>query len=219
MNEQLAIEEWEERFERLLRRELGSDSAHGLDHVRRVVGNAKRLGAEEGANMAVVVPAAWLHDCVTLEKDSRDRSRASRHAAAAATRHLETLGYPEDLHSAIAHAIEAHSFSAGIEPRTKEARVVQDADRLDALGAIGIARCFLVGGRLGRALYDEHDPFCRERQPDDARATIDHFFSKLLTLPPTMQTASGRREAERRARFLEVYLAELESEIQADLGG
>ncbi len=115
---------------------------------------------------------------------------------------LQDAGYPPACLPDIRHAIEAHSFSAGIAPRTVEAKVVQDADRLDALGAIGLARCIAVGTALGRPLYEPEDPFCRARTPDDGGASVDHFYAKLLKLAGTMQTAAGRREAERRTAFL-----------------
>jgi uncharacterized protein len=161
----------------------------------------------------VVLPAAWLHDCVHVAKDDPARSQASRLAAEHALRFLESEGYPADWLPAIRHAIEAHSFSAGIEPRTIEAKVVQDADRLDALGAIGLARCIAVGAALGRPLYEPVDPFCRARAPDDGGSSVDHFYAKLLKLEGTMQTRAGRREAGRRTRFLRSFLAQLESEV------
>jgi uncharacterized protein len=126
---------------------------------------------------------------------------------------LCSIEFPADLVEEITHAIEAHSFSAGIAPRTPEARVVQDADRLDSLGAIGIARCLLVGGRLDLPLCAADDPFCDERLPDDGRYTIDHFYAKLLKLPATMQTEAGRAEAERRAALMRRYLDDLRAEI------
>jgi len=89
------------------------------------------------------------------------------------------------------HAIEAHSYSANIPTRTLEAEVVQDADRLDSLGAIGIARCLLVGGRLNLQMFNHDDPFCDEREPDDSRYTVDHFYAKLFKLPETMKTEAG----------------------------
>ena len=98
-------------------------------------------------------------------------------------------------------------------PRSLEAKVVQDADRLDSLGAIGIARCLLVGGRLNQPLCDYADPFCDSREPDDSRYTIDHFYAKLLTLPDTMQTTAGRAEAHRRADVMRDYLDNLRAEI------
>ena len=193
---------------------LPGDAAHDGEHVRRVVANARALAGPEGARLEVVLPAAWLHDCVTVPKDSPQRANASRLAAAQAVAWLRAWGWPEDLLPDIAHAIEAHSFSAGIAPRTIEARVVQDADRLDALGAIGLARCLMLGGALGRPLYAPDDPFCERRPPDDRAASLDHFYAKLLTLADTMQTAGGREEAKRRTEFLRQFLAELRRELE-----
>jgi len=90
---------------------------------------------------------------------------------------------------------------------------VQDADRLDSLGAIGIARCLLVGGHLNRPLFDFTDPFCDSREPDDSLYTIDHFYTKLFKLPETMQTEAGREEAQRRAALMQAYLDNLRAEI------
>jgi uncharacterized protein len=204
---------WEPRFRQFVAGQPGADPGHGPAHLERVVATALRLAAEEGARAEVVLAAAWLHDCVHVAKDSPDRARASTLAAEHAARFLESAGYPAPLLPDVRHAIEAHSFSAGIAPRTVEAKVVQDADRLDALGAIGLARCIAVGAALGRPVYEPRDPFCREREPDDRGASVDHFYAKLLKLAGTMQTAAGRREAERRTAFLRAFLAQLESEI------
>jgi uncharacterized protein len=155
-----------------------------------------------------------LHDCVHVPVTSPDRPRASVMAGDAAVAQLRAIGYPAALHEAIHHAIAAHSFSAKIPPVTLEAQVVQDADRLDAIGAIGVARCLMLGGQLGRVLYDADDPFAERRAPSDAVSSIDHFYTKLLTLAGTMQTASGRREAARRTAFMHTYLGQLRSEIR-----
>jgi len=191
----------------------GADAAHDLEHVRRVVAAARRLAAAEHADLAVVLPAAWLHDCVSVPKDSPLRPRASTLAAEEAARFLAAEGYPPRLLPAVAHAIAAHSFSAGITPETPEARVVQDADRLDALGAVGVARTLMLGATMGRPLYDPDEPFPMRRPPDDARSSIDHFFTKLLRLAATMQTAAGRAEAARRTAFMRAFLAQLADEI------
>jgi len=206
-------QEWEPLFERFLSDQPGSDSGHGLVHLRRVVATASRLCVAEGARGEIVLPAAWLHDCVHVAKDSPQRSSASRIAAARAVEFLAAAGYPAGCLTDIRHAIEAHSYSAGIAPRTVEAKVVQDADRLDALGAIGIARCIAVGAALGRPIYQVNDPFCAAREPDDAGASVDHFYSKLLKLADTMQTDAGRREARRRSDFMQGFLDQLRSEI------
>lgn len=205
--------DWEPRFRQFAGSQPGADPGHGLVHLERVVATALRLAVEEGARAEVVLPAAWLHDCVHVAKDSPDRARASRLAADHAAGFLHDAGYPEQLLPDIRHAIEAHSYSAGIPPRTIEAKVVQDADRLDALGAIGIARCIAVGSALGRPLYESEDPFCSSRAPDDGGSSVDHFYTKLLHLAGTMQTAAGRREAERRTAFIRAFIAQLASEI------
>lgn len=213
-NLSLLQREWEPLFVRFLGDQPGGDPGHGLVHLRRVVATATRLCVAEDARREVVLPAAWLHDCVHVAKDSPDRPLASQMAAARALQFLAGCGYPPACLPDIRHAIEAHSFSAGIAPRTIEAKVVQDADRLDALGAIGVARCIAVGAALGRPIYNPDDPFCAAREPDDRTASVDHFYSKLLKLAGTMQTEAGRREARRRSAFLRDYLEQLRSEIE-----
>lgn len=204
---------WEDVFRGWLASDGGSDPAHDLGHVERVVSTAKEIGDAEGANPEVLVPAAWLHDCVRVAKDSADRPRASRLAADRAVALLGDAGYPRSHLADIHHAIVAHSFSAGVTPQTREAEVLQDADRLDALGAIGLSRCLLVGGHLGTPLASPVDPFCRTREPDDRRFVLDHFFTKLLHLAETMKTRAGRKLAAERTRFLRHYLEVLEREL------
>jgi uncharacterized protein len=150
---------------------------------------------------------------VAVPKDSPQRAGASRLAAAQAVAWLRAWGWPAEQLPDIAHAIEAHSFSAGVAPRTLEARVVQDADRLDALGAAGLARCLMLSGESGRPLYAAEDPFCERRPPDDRVAAVDHFYTKLLRLEDLMQATSGRREARERTEFLRAFLAQLRREI------
>ncbi len=192
---------------------LAGDAAHDPAHIHRVVANARALAPLEHAPLDVVIPAAWLHDCVAVPKDSPLRPQGSRLSAAEAVRLLTAWGYPTDLLPDVQHAIEAHSFTAGITPRTPAARVLQDADRLDALGAVGLARCLMLGATMGRPLYHEADPFCERRAPDDAMSSLDHFYTKLFGLAATMQTAAGKAEAERRTAFLRQFTDELRREI------
>ena len=151
--------------------------------------------------------------CAATGRDRRSESRSGPACGLAAREWLQTEGYDPACIDEIEHAIAAHSFSAGIRPRTIEAKVVQDADRLDSLGAIGIARCLVLGGGLDRPLYDMVDPFCERRDPDDSVSTIDHFYTKLLLLRESMQTDSGRKEAARRTEFMVAYLRELALEL------
>lgn len=212
------FQEWEMRFESQLseleRKNKRIDPAHDLTHFARVVKTAKDLAKQEGARLEVVVPAAWLHDLVNIPKEDPRRSEASRLSAQAALDLLKKMGYPEQFFNEIGHAIEAHSYSAQIAPRTIEAKVVQDADRLDGLGAIGIARCFVVAGVLGRRIYDPQQPFASSRSWDDQENTLDHFYVKLFKTAETLQTAAGRAEGGRRVELMRLYLQELAREIR-----
>ena len=168
-------------------------------------------------NPSVVLPAAWLHDCVAVPKNSPLRSHASRLAAERANELLSEAGYPLEFLPAIHHCIEAHSFSAKIDCLTGEAKVVQDADRLEALGAIGIARCLMTGGSLGQRLYDPDEPLPINRPARDDLQSVDHFFAKLFRLPATMQTEAGRREALQRTQMMQLFLEQLCREIGQDI--
>lgn len=206
---------WEKQFEGKIRElDFAGDPAHDLAHFKRVVATAKRLCLEEHGRFEVVVPAAWLHDFVNVPKNDPRRSQASRLAAVEALKYLESISYPIEYLDAIRHAIEAHSFSARIEPQTLEAKIVQDADRLDGLGAIGVARLFSVSGTLKRSLYHPEMPFGDgHRALDDLEYAVDHFFVKLFKTVETLQTAAGRAEGHRRAEFMRQYLDELAREI------
>jgi uncharacterized protein len=206
-------EELEKRCFEFIARSTPADAAHDLSHIKRVVNNTLYLTDIEQAKLEITLPAACLHDCVSVPKSSPLRSQGSRLAAEAATAFLGEIGYAPELIPDIAHAIEAHSFSANIPCRTLEAKVVQDADRMDALGAIGIARCLAVGGQFGLPLFNPDDPFCKNREPDEKSYTIDHFYTKLFKLPGTMQTEAGRVEAERRVDLMRAYLEDLAAEI------
>ncbi|NQX02006.1 HD domain-containing protein [bacterium] len=207
-------EPWPSRFLLLLGEQTTSDAAHNPMHIRRVVTNARRLALAEGADWLTVMPAAWLHDCVIIPKSSPDRSRASQMAAKQAVTWLKSLDWPHGRLDEIAHAIEAHSYSAEIAPESLEARVLQDADRLDALGAVGLARTLMLGAEMKREFYAAADPFCDARQADDSVYTLDHLYCKLLKLEDTMQTEGGRAEARQRTLFLRRFLNQLEGEIR-----
>jgi uncharacterized protein len=210
----MQLSEWETQFENKMATIATSDDpAHDLLHFKRVVQLAKKIGKEENAQLEVIIPAAWLHDFVIVPKDSPLRSRASKLSAEGAIEFLSSIEYPAEFYPAIAHAIEGHSFSANIEVTTLEAQIVQDADRLDGLGAIGIARCFATAGLLKRAFYADHDPFCAIRAPDDAQFTIDHFYKKLFKTAETLKTKAGKAEGLRRIEIMKNYLAALETEI------
>jgi uncharacterized protein len=209
------VQKWEELFEIKIS-EISAeakDPAHDLLHFKRVVKTAKKLYEIEGGVFEVVVPAAWLHDVVIIPKNDPRRSQASRLSAVEALKYLRSINYPEQFLPLIAHAIEAHSFSAGIRATTIEAKIVQDADRLDGLGAIGVARCFATAGILKRPFYSFTDPFCNEREPNDQEFTVDHFYKKLFKTAETLQTEAGKKEGQQRVAVIKEYLKNLALEV------
>ncbi|MGI2170857.1 HD domain-containing protein [Shewanella sp. MF05960] len=206
-------EQYEYQLIAFINTEMQQDLAHDLNHVFRVVNTAKALCVTEGADPAIVIPAAYLHDCFSFAKNHRDRAQSSRYAADKAIAFLEGIDYPTQFLPAIHHAIVAHSFSANVAPQSIEAKIVQDADRLDALGAIGIARCLQVSTSLGVSLYNVDDPFCINRQANDRLFAIDHFYTKLFKLADTMHTESAKIEASKRIKYMKSFLAQLNTEI------
>lgn len=187
-----------------------ADPAHDFSHIMRVYNNAKIIGEKEGADMEVLLLAALLHDAGDGSKLS-DGTESQR--SRIVDEILMKIGHSMEVRKKVLYAVDAHRFSKGIVPVTLEAKILQDADRLDAMGAIGIARVFTTGGTLGRALYNSDDPFCRTREPDDKKWNLDHFFKKLLKLESGMHTKTARELASQRAEVLKRYLLDLEREI------
>ncbi len=191
----------------------GDDGSHDLAHIHRVFRNAMRIHVQEGGNGAVLAASVLLHDCVAVEKNSPLRAQASRLAAEKASGILRDLGWDDADIEAVAHAILTHSFSANIAPETLEAKILQDADRLDAIGMVGAARCFYIAGRMGSALYDPADPLAKNRPLDDRRFAIDHFENKLFKLADGFKTEAGRQIAkerhERLKQVLDLFLDEI----------
>jgi len=195
---------WRARLAALAAAGGDTDGAHDLNHLERVWRSAQALLAHHPeADALVVMAACYLHDLVNLPKNDPERAQASRRSALLARAELARLGFPAEKIDGVAHAIEAHSYSAAIAATTLEAKIVQDADRLDSLGAVGLARMFYVAGRMGRALAHGSDPLAAARTADDQAFTLDHIDLKLARLPGMMQTGAGRALAEERlARLL-----------------
>ncbi len=192
----------------------GSDGSHDLTHIQRVWRNALAIAATApAADTELLLAAVILHDCVAVEKDSPLRSQASRLSAERARGLVAPLGWTAGRVDALAHAIATHSFSAGLRPETLEARILQDADRLDAIGAIGIARCFYVGGRMQSGLYSPEDPAAEHRGLDDRRFALDHFKAKLFQVADGFLTPAGQAMAAERTRVMRAFVDSLLGEI------
>ncbi len=194
------------------------DPAHDIAHVQRVVNNARTILAEERAAGAsldefVVLAGGWLHDIVQLPKDSGLPGESARRSAEQALVYLDALGVGAGRARHIATAVRTHSFSGGERPQTIEAAIVQDADRLDALGAVGLARLFAVANEMRSQLYDPADPLAENRPLDDKRYALDHIATKLLKLPELMTTPTARQLARSRATYLIDYRDQFLREI------
>jgi uncharacterized protein len=192
------------------------DLAHGWEHVSRVYTLAQYIAEREGANCFVCAMAALMHDLGrTAAQDG-----SSHHADLSMKLAIEILNRYQvapEVQKDILHAIIAHSFSRGVEPVTLEAGVVRDADRLDALGAIGIMRWAITGTvrRTPETLsYHPDDPFAETHTLDDNHYMLDHFYAKLLKLGETMTTETGRVLAQRRTAFMRTYLYEFARELR-----
>lgn len=192
---------------------MDNDSAHDFEHVMRVYKNAQKICKKEKGNEKLVLSSALLHDIVSYPKSDKRSKNSSIESAKKSKIILKKYAFSEDEITIISDAICDHSFSQNKKPTTIEGKILQDADRLDALGAIGIARVFATGGSLKRPFYNVDDPFCKSRNPDDKVWTVDHFYQKLLKLESGMNTKTGILEAKKRSSIMKKYLKELKKEL------
>ncbi len=192
------------------------DAAHDLGHILRVARLAERLAEQEGADPAVCVAGALLHDLVYRPKNHPESPLTAQMAAALVPRWCAETPGLESRAAAVSAAVASHSWSGGGTPATLEAAVVQDADRLEALGAIGVARVFATGASFGAGLWHPEDPWAEHRDLDDKAWSLDHFERKLLKLATGMKTAAGQRLAEPRQAAMLAYLHALRTELGLD---
>lgn len=192
-----------------------ADPIHDLHHVLRVVSLAERIARAEGADLSVVRVAALLHD---ISRDDEDSHQAGDHALLAAERARRLLaakGAAADFVGAVAHAIAAHRFRNNIEPETLEAMVLFDADKLDTIGAVGVARAFAYGGLMGQRLWGEVSV---GYQPGGEEAHTPHheFQYKLRHMKDRLHTPTGRAIAEERHRYMVAFFERMAAELTGD---
>ncbi|HPI39338.1 MAG TPA: HD domain-containing protein [Pseudobdellovibrionaceae bacterium] len=206
------LEVWKAVFENYLREHPLSDGSHDISHFQRMWKLANNFSSSSDDKL-VILAACYFHDIVNYPKNDHKRSQSSKDSAIKAETILLSLGFPHEKLDGVKHCIEAHSFSANIQTQTSEAEIIQDADRIESLGAIGLARTFYVAGLMGSKLFCSEDPFAENRNLDDKKFTIDHFHLKLLKLPSTMKTQKGKAEAAKRAEVLTKFLEDLKGEL------
>lgn len=189
-----------------------TDGAHDIWHLRRVWANCTGISdaLEQAVDRDVLLIAAYLHDIVNLPKDDARRKDAAELSAQHAVAWMNARNLTGAL--AVAHAIRGHSYSANAPCETLEAQILQDADRLEALGAIGIARCFNVAGQMGAGLVHGGDPLATVRGLDDRAYALDHFEVKLFGIAKTLNTAPAKHIAAQRVEFMRAFVAQLADE-------
>jgi uncharacterized protein len=193
-----------------------ADAVHDFDHVLRVLALAERIGQAEGADLEIVRTAALLHDVGRAQAEAEDLD----HAAVAASRAREILaGQPPARVEAVVHAIAAHRFRTGSEPTTLEARVLFDADKLDAIGAVGVARAFAYGGARGQRLWVSVESvdlarWQEEGDDPDAHTPIHEFVVKLSRIKERLFTSTGRSVAEERHAYMVGFFERLDAEVR-----
>ncbi|WP_068596968.1 HD domain-containing protein [Vaginella massiliensis] len=177
-------------------------SGHDYYHVERVVNNAKKILQHENADVFLVELAAWVHDIGDYKlHNGTDRSEELITAL------LQKLKVDEKIIRQVNEIVSQVSYSKGNIPTSIEAQIVQDADRLDAIGAVGVARCFAYGGSAGKRMYDP------DNNEKDA-SSVQHFYDKLLKLKDLMHTETAKSLAQQRHDFLEVFLKQFYSEVK-----
>lgn len=195
-----------------------NDSAHGFDHVLRVRRLALRIAESEGADLEVVSAAALLHDAGRAEQD---RTGACHAQLGAQIARQALAGQPTERVKAVSEAIAQHRFRTANAPTSLEARVLYDADKLDALGASGVARAYALAGARHQRLWAVVDPAYAERAPEaghgdlvaEEHTPVHEYLFKLVKLQDRMTTETGRSMAEERHRFMAAFFARLEQEV------
>ncbi len=184
------------------------DAAHDLSHLMRVARSAYKIAKLESASIdpLVIIAAAYLHDLINLPKNHPERHLSSYYAAQKAGELLENMLFPKEKIADVCHAIHSHSYSANIEPKTLEAKILQDADRLEALGALGFMRVFYTSGKMGSLPYHTEDPLAENRELNDRLYGLDHFYCKLFKLPNLFQTEGGKTIAKERSIILQAFV-------------
>jgi uncharacterized protein len=190
------------------------DPSHDINHTLRVLALAEKIGIKEKADLEVVSASAIFHDVIVYPKNHHKRLSSSKESADFARDILiKEKSFPEEKIENVCKSIELCSFTKGVKPDFLEACILQDADSLEAMGAISIMRTFSSAGQMNKSFYNTIDPFCKRRKPDDSKYAVDLFFSRLLVVPERLHTQTAKSMAKRRLNFLRSFLNQLEFEL------
>ncbi len=209
---------WEKLEEEARRYYEENGGSHRFDHVKRVLALAERLARAEGADPEVVRVAALFHDIGRAEeKRTRGRVCHAAYGAELTRKILEKYGLPEEFIARVTEAIASHRFRGERRPQTPEAKVLFDADKLDALGAVGIGRAFLFAGEVGARLHNPEVDLEKTEPYSSEDTAWREFKLKLSRIKDHLLTKEGRRLAAERYRFMEEFFERLHREVKGEL--
>jgi len=189
------------------------DVSHDFQHALRVLSNVEKIAKQEGGNLEVLIPAALFQDLIVYPKNHPHRLRSQEESAVFAAQILQDLNYKPEIINQVKTCILECSFSKGIIPDLLESKILQDADSLEATGAISIMRTFSSSGQMKRPFYHAEDPFAETRDFDDSGFALDLFFTRLLKVEDRMHTATAKKIARNRTDFLYNFLEQTKKEL------
>lgn len=192
----------------------GKDVSHDFGHACRVLKLAMLIAKEENADLDIIVPAALFHDIIVYPKDDKRSKLSTNESALYAVKILKKIqGFPAEKITKVQHAIQYHSFSQRNNTKILEDLILQDADRLEATGAIAIMRTFASAGQMNKPFYSFNDPFCDNRKPQSMIYPLDLFYDRLLLVCDQMYTQKAKILAKERTVFLHRFIKELRREL------
>ncbi len=192
----------------------GEKSGHDWLHVQRVIKNSLRIAEKEGGDREILRFASLLHDVEIGLEHEKGVDHATE-SAESARKILVRYGLPKKFIDKVVYAIRVHRYGKKIVPKTLEAKILQDADRLDSIGAIGIARAFAYAGSRGAPLYDFNEEVS-EYDPFNVKSVVTHFHEKLLKVKDSLHTDAAKSIAEERHRFMVKFIERLMKEISGE---
>lgn len=194
------------------------DPSHDIHHALRVVGYVELLSKEEGADLDILIPAALFHDIVNYPKNDPMSLKSSTESAVIVGKILSQISeYPQNKIKFVQRAIQNCSFRKGVKHIYLESKILQDADALEATGAIAIMRTFASAGQMKKTFYSPHDPYCKKREPNSKDYALDLFFDRLFKVRDRMYTQSARKLACLYTKFLTDFMRELKFELKTSL--
>lgn len=192
-----------------------NDPAHDINHILRVLALSEKIAKKENADLDIIVPAAIFHDVINYPKNHYKRLSSSEESAIFTKKVLKQVNFfPKEKIDKVCDSIRICSFTKALKPKSLEAKILQDADSLEAMGAISIMRTFSSAGTMNKIFYNVLDPFCKERKPDDNKYALDLFFTRLLIVHNRLHTKTAKNMAKKRTEFLKTFLKELKLELK-----